>query len=80
MTSQQPAYLEGHPLERHRHQERHGHHVVTAAQRQVMIAEAAYFIAQCRGFAPGHEVDDWLQAEREIERLLFELSRLPERP
>jgi len=32
-----------------------------------MIAEAAFFIAQSRGFAPSKEFDDWLTAEREIE-------------
>lgn len=31
-----------------------------------MIAEAAYLIAAARGFAPGHDVDDWLQAEQQI--------------
>jgi hypothetical protein len=31
------------------------------------IARRAYEIARQRGFAPGHELDDWLQAEREIE-------------
>lgn len=30
------------------------------------IAEAAYFHAEQRGFAPGHELDDWLAAEAEI--------------
>ena len=29
------------------------------------IAMAAYFRARLRGFAPGHELDDWLQAEAE---------------
>lgn len=33
---------------------------------QAMIAEAAYFRAEKRGFAPGHEFDDWLTAEQEI--------------
>jgi hypothetical protein len=41
-----------------------------AAQRQAMIAEAAYFRAQRRGFAPGHALDDWLAAELEIYRLV----------
>lgn len=36
-------------------------------ERWLRIAEAAYFRAQQRGFEPGHEVDDWLAAEREIE-------------
>jgi hypothetical protein len=31
-----------------------------------MVEEAAYFRAQKRGFAPGHELDDWLAAEAEI--------------
>ena len=32
------------------------------------IAEAAYFIAERRGFAPGNELADWLQAEAELAR------------
>ncbi len=31
------------------------------------ISQRAYEIAERRGFSPGHELDDWLQAEREIE-------------
>jgi hypothetical protein len=31
------------------------------------IAARAYEFAERRGFAPGHELEDWLQAEREIE-------------
>ncbi len=31
-----------------------------------MIAAAAYHLAAERGFAPGHEVDDWLAAEKKI--------------
>ncbi len=31
-----------------------------------MIAEAAYLIAANRGFAPGHDIEDWLQAEQLI--------------
>lgn len=36
-------------------------------QRRQLIAQAAYFIAERRGFAPGNELEDWLQAEAEIE-------------
>jgi hypothetical protein len=32
-----------------------------------MIAIAAYRRAQLRGFAPGHELEDWLDAELEVE-------------
>ncbi len=30
------------------------------------IAALAYMKAEARGFAPGHEMDDWLEAEREV--------------
>lgn len=31
------------------------------------IAEVAYGLAERRGFAPGHELEDWLAAEREVD-------------
>lgn len=34
-----------------------------APSQEEMIAVAAYFRAEHRGFAPGNELDDWLQAE-----------------
>ena len=34
--------------------------------RQQMIAEAAYYRAERRGFEPGHELEDWLAAEAEV--------------
>jgi hypothetical protein len=40
---------------------------VTAEERQQWIATAAYFMAQRRGFAPGHEASDWLAAEAELD-------------
>jgi hypothetical protein len=39
----------------------------TLEQRVGMIAEAAYYRAEARGFTPGNEVEDWLVAEREID-------------
>lgn len=38
--------------------------------RRAMIAQAAYFRAERRGFASGGDVTDWLEAEREISRML----------
>lgn len=38
--------------------------------RHVMIATAAYFIAEQRGFVPGHEVEDWYRAEAAIDKQL----------
>jgi hypothetical protein len=43
---------------------------VTPEERRRMVAEAAYFRALDRGFQGGDPVDDWLAAEREINRLL----------
>lgn len=43
---------------------------VSAEERQHMIAEAAYFRAQQRGFRGGDPMDDWLAAEREINEVL----------
>ena len=41
------------------------------AERNGCIGEAAYFIAMRRGFSPGHQLDDWLKAENEVDvRLL----------
>ncbi len=34
-----------------------------------MIREAAYFRYEQRGYAPGHDVDDWLAAEAELDRI-----------
>jgi len=41
-----------------------------AVARWVMIAEAAYYIAEHRGFAQGHELEDWLLAEKQIDAML----------
>ncbi|MGO9802727.1 MAG: DUF2934 domain-containing protein [Steroidobacteraceae bacterium] len=43
---------------------------ISAADRHAMIAESAYLRAERRGFAPGHEVADWLAAEQEVDALL----------
>lgn len=45
-----------------------------ADQRRRMIAEAAYFRALERDFAPGREIDDWLLAEQDIETTLLQAS------
>ena len=36
--------------------------------REARIAREAYYRAERRGFAPGKEVDDWLEAERDLEQ------------
>ena len=43
---------------------------MTPDERCRMIAEAAYLRAERRGFDSGSELDDWLEAEAEIDALL----------
>ena len=38
-------------------------------ERNEMIAVAAYFHAERRGFAPGDPLHDWIMAEAEIARM-----------
>jgi hypothetical protein len=40
--------------------------IISEEARQAMIAEAAYYIAEKRGFQGGDPVSDWLAAQREI--------------
>jgi hypothetical protein len=42
-------------------------HRLTPAERHQRICDLAYRRAAQRGFAPGGEVDDWLEAEREVD-------------
>jgi hypothetical protein len=44
--------------------------------RHASIAEAAYFRSQHRGFIPGHELEDWLAAEEEIDQRLTSERRV----
>ena len=43
---------------------------VSPEQRYLMIAEAAYYHAERRGFQEGDPVADWLEAEKEIDAML----------
>lgn len=43
---------------------------MTSEARQAMIAEAAYYIAEQRGFGDGHDLEDWLLAEKQIDAAL----------
>ncbi len=47
-------------------------HPITTDEREKMIAEAAYYLGEQRGFHGGEEAvtQDWLQAERQIDEYL----------
>lgn len=44
-----------------------------------MIAEAAYFKAEKRGFMPGLEMVDWLDAEKELATTIAKPASKPRR-
>ncbi len=41
-----------------------------AETREEMIREAAYLLSERRGFGAGHELDDWLLAEQQVDSWL----------
>jgi hypothetical protein len=40
-----------------------------SAERRELIAKVAYFRAERRAFQAGHELEDWLAAELEVDQL-----------
>ena len=38
-------------------------------EQKLMISEAAYYRAENRGFVPDHELEDWLEAEKQIKEM-----------
>jgi len=47
---------------------------INAEERWKMISEAAYFLAETRGFIGGNPCDDWIQAEAQVDALLSQRS------
>ena len=43
---------------------------ISAEERRNLIARAAYFRAEKRGFSPGCELQDWVEAEMEVTQLI----------
>ena len=43
---------------------------ISPEERWKMIAVAAYHIAEKRNFAPGNDLQDWVEAEQEIDKFL----------
>jgi hypothetical protein len=42
--------------------------VASAAERQRQIARRAYELYVTRGYRQGYDLDDWLEAERDVEQ------------
>ncbi len=49
---------------------------VSESERREMIEVAAYLRAEARHFEGGHEVEDWLAAEVEVDQRLSYVQRL----
>ncbi len=42
-------------------------HERSAAARKQRIAVVAYYMSESRGFAPGHDAEDWLVAQAQVD-------------
>jgi hypothetical protein len=49
--------------------------LITPEERSQMIAEAAYYRAEQRGFSPEGQARDWFEAEAEVDGMLGKLLR-----
>lgn len=49
---------------------------MSESERHALIAAEAYLRAERRGFAPGHEDEDWSAAEAEVEARLAHARKL----
>jgi predicted acyl esterase len=47
------------------------HDAIDSDLRQRMISETAYRLYAERGYTDGYDVDDWVQAEAEVDHLLL---------
>ncbi len=75
-----------HKYESHSHAQTHGSgkssefagqrhtSVIAADQREHMIAEAAYYLAEHRQFQGGDPLQDWFQAQQEIDSKVKTIS------
>jgi Protein of unknown function (DUF2934) len=43
------------------------HERAAALRRRDRIAVAAFYLSEARGFAPGHEAEDWLLAQTQVD-------------
>jgi len=50
--------------------------IISAGERRSMIETEAYLRAERRHFEAGHEVDDWLAAEAEVDNRLSHARKL----
>lgn len=72
-SSQHPDILVDISISPQPHRTKRTHRTATIIPhpaREQLITEAAYHRAEARGFEPGHELEDWLAAEAEVDARL----------
>ena len=50
--------------------------IISESERRAEIAAGAYLRAERRNFAAGHELEDWLAAEAEVNARLWHVRKL----
>ena len=50
--------------------------IASESERRAMVAAEAYLRAERRNFAAGHELEDWLTAEAQVNARLAHVRRL----
>lgn len=50
--------------------------IVSESERRRLIEQAAYLRAERRNFEPGHELEDWVAAEAEVDNRLSHARKL----
>lgn len=60
-----------------RSKKRNEYSEMTEEELRDRIAERAYYRAEQRGFAPGYETEDWIEAEKEIREAVLAEEREP---
>lgn len=48
---------------------------ISPQERNEMVAVAAYFRSEQRGFVPGQELEDWLEAAAVIDQMLAKMRK-----
>jgi hypothetical protein len=50
--------------------------IASESERRALIAAEAYLRAERRNFAPGHELEDWVAAEADVNARLSHARKL----
>lgn len=65
-----PKLADTTPARRRTQRRGDGEETISPEERLQLVSLGAYYRAEARGFAPGRELDDWLEAESEVEASL----------